>query len=176
MSVVKIAIFVVVSAGIAALSGRSLRDRHAHGFYRFFAFESILAVILVNADRWFDDPFSARQLISWSLLLVSIVLAVHGFHLLRVTGRPRGSIEDTTELVSRGVYRWIRHPLYCSLLLLAWGAFLKDASLVSGGLLVATSGFLVATAKVEEAENVKKFGGPYAAYMKRTKMFLPLLF
>ena len=121
MSVVKIAIFVVVSAGIAALSGRSLRDRHAHGFYRFFAFESILAVILVNADRWFEDPFAARQIISWSLLLISIVLAVHGFHLLRVTG---------------------------SLLLLAWGAFLKDASLVSGGLVVATSGFLVATAKV----------------------------
>ena len=172
----KTVVFVVVSAGIAFLSGRSLRDPRAHGFHRFFAFEAMLGLILVNADRWFEDPFSARQGVSWALLLASLMLAGHGFHLLRVAGRPRGSIEDTTELVSRGAYRWIRHPLYGSLLLLAWGAFLKDVSVVSWGLALAASGFLVATARVEEAENLKKFGEPYAAYMRRTKMFLPRLF
>ncbi len=173
---VKPVVFALGSVGLALLSGRALRSPRAHGFHRFFAFEALLALILVNADAWFEDPLSARQCVSWALLLASITLAAHGFHLLRIAGRPRGSLEDTTELVSRGAYRWIRHPLYGSLLLLAWGAFLKDVSVVSGGLVVAASGFLVTTARVEEAENVRKFGAPYTAYMRRTKMFLPFLF
>jgi protein-S-isoprenylcysteine O-methyltransferase Ste14 len=41
--------------------------------------------------------------------------------------------------------------------------------------LVATA-FLLATAKVEEAENLQKFGEDYAAYMKATKRFIPILF
>jgi protein-S-isoprenylcysteine O-methyltransferase Ste14 len=36
--------------------------------------------------------------------------------------------------------------------------------------------FLLATAKVEESENVRYFGTAYAEYMKRTKMFIPFLF
>jgi hypothetical protein len=41
-------VFLVFSAGIVLLSWRSLRDRRSHGFYRFFAFEAILALILLN--------------------------------------------------------------------------------------------------------------------------------
>lgn len=172
---VRSVVFVAVSAGLAFLSRRSLRDRRAHGFYRFFAFESLLALILLNADRWFAAPFAARQIVSWPLLLVSIVLAAHGFHLLRVRGRPEGGLEHTTRLVTRGAYRWIRHPLYASLLCLAWGAFFKDPSPGGGALVLATCGFLVATARVEEAENLEKFGAEYAAYMRRTRRFLPFV-
>jgi protein-S-isoprenylcysteine O-methyltransferase Ste14 len=35
--------------------------------------------------------------------------------------------------------------------------------------------FLVATARVEEAENLRFFGEEYQEYMKRTKMFVPYL-
>lgn len=38
------------------------------------------------------------------------------------------------------------------------------------------TGFLLATAKVEEAENIGYFGTAYRAYMKRTKMFIPFFF
>jgi protein-S-isoprenylcysteine O-methyltransferase Ste14 len=77
---------------------------------------------------------------------------------------------------SSKLIRYIRHPLYCSLLLLAWGVFLKDPSLLGGGVALIASAALVATAKVEEAENLRRFGDDYAAYMKTTKMFLPFLF
>jgi protein-S-isoprenylcysteine O-methyltransferase Ste14 len=39
-----------------------------------------------------------------------------------------------------------------------------------------TSGFLIATAVAEERENLASFGAPYAAYMKRTRRFVPFLF
>ena len=168
--------FVLVSVGIVFFSWTSLRDPQAHGFFRFFAFEAILALLLLNGEHWFREPFSALQIVSWLLLLASLFLAVHGFYLLRSIGRPEGKIEDTTTLVTRGAYRYIRHPLYASLLFLGWGAFFKQPSLLGGALVLATTAFLVVTARVEEAENRRKFGADYAAYMKTTKMFIPFLF
>jgi protein-S-isoprenylcysteine O-methyltransferase Ste14 len=113
-------VFLGFSIGIILLSWRSLRDRRSHGFYRFFAFEAILALILLNIAFWFHQPFSVRQILSWALLLLSLFLAIHGFTLLRRIGVPdkdiqdprRLNIEKTTRLVRVGAYRYIRHPLY----------------------------------------------------------------
>jgi protein-S-isoprenylcysteine O-methyltransferase Ste14 len=62
------------------------------------------------------------------------------------------------------------------LLFLAWGAFFKEVSLIGGILALVTTVFLIATAKMEEAENLQKFSIEYAAYMKTTRMFIPFLF
>jgi protein-S-isoprenylcysteine O-methyltransferase Ste14 len=169
-------VLAVGSAGILLLSWDSLRDPRAHGFYRFFAFEVVLALFVLNVEHWFREPFSACQIISWLLLVASLFLVLHGFHLLRVVGRPEGKIENTTTLVRVGAYKYIRHPLYASLLLLAWGIFFKDPSWIGGALAVAASLFLWATARVEEAENLTRFGASYAAYIKTTKRFIPFLF
>ena len=63
----RVALFVAVSAAILRLSWRSLSDPRSHGFYRFFAFELLSALILRNAPFWFRDPLSPRQLASWFL-------------------------------------------------------------------------------------------------------------
>ncbi len=168
-------IFGIMSAGIVFLSWKSLRRPHSHGFFRFFAFESILASILLNAKHWFREPFSALQVISWLLLLSSLAMAVHGFYLLRVSGKPATGIENTTVLVRQGAYKYIRHPLYSSLLLFGWGVFFKNLSLLSASLALVASAFLAATARVEEMENVQKFGDDYIAYMKKTKRFIPFV-
>jgi hypothetical protein len=60
-------------------------------------------------------------------------------HSPRTRGRPDASrhdgapllyFEKTTQLVTTGVFKYIRHPLYSSLLLLAWGVFFKHPSWV----------------------------------------------
>jgi protein-S-isoprenylcysteine O-methyltransferase Ste14 len=171
----KLWLFVGSSLAIILFSWSSIRNR-THGFPRFFAVELVLILILINAGHWFNEPFSVLHVFSWLALLASLLLAIHGFYLLRVIGRPQGSFEDTTKLVTLGAYKYIRHPLYCSLLLGAWGAFLKDVSPLSIGLVIAASAFLVATAKVEETENLKRFAQEYADYRKETKMFIPFLY
>ena len=60
----RVAIFFLASGAILPLSWRALRDLRTHGFYRFFAFESLLALVLLNAPLWFRDPFCARQMAS----------------------------------------------------------------------------------------------------------------
>lgn len=180
----KVIAFIVASAGLTWVSWPSLRGLRFHGFYRFFAWESILALVLLNIDFWFHEPFSPHQVISWLLLVAGLFLVIRGFLLLRKVGKPDSKrddlslvgIEKTTELVTEGVYRYIRHPLYSSLLFGAWGVFFKRPSWPGLLLAVITIFFLTMTAKIEEAENVRFFGAAYRNYMKQTKMFIPFLF
>ena len=174
-------IILVVSLLLAWLSRRSLRAPGSHGFYRFFAWEAIALLITLNLPNWFDNPLSPLQIVSWSLLALSVWLAASGFVRLKSAGGaapappgdPNFGFENTTRLVTGGIYSRIRHPLYSSLLFLTWGACLKRLS--AEGLLAAVfaSVFLFFTARIEEEENMKKFGAAYAAYMRTSGMFLP---
>jgi hypothetical protein len=73
------------------------------------------------------------------------------------------------------IYHYIRHPLYASLLYLAWGIFFKSPSLLDGCIAAVATAFLYATARADENECLVKFGGEYAEYMKATKMFIPFI-
>lgn len=177
-------IFIAASAGIFYVTRASLRVPGSHGFYRFFALESLVVLLLLNLRNWFAEPFSFHQIISWFLLLVSLFLVIRGVFLLIRIGKPERERKDaalmgfekTTALVTEGIYEYIRHPLYSSLLFLGWGIFFKAPSWLAGGLVTAATIFLVLTARAEEAENIRYFGPAYESYMKRTKMFVPFLF
>jgi protein-S-isoprenylcysteine O-methyltransferase Ste14 len=174
---IRLIIFIVISAGFIVYSWPFLRNPRSHGFFRFFTFEATTALILLNVIHWFQNPLSAHQIVSWVLLAASLVMAVHGFYLLGTIGKVKNyNIEETTALVEVGAYRYIRHPLYSSIFYMAWGVFFKDPSFLGIILVVAITAFITATAKVEERENLRKFGADYAEYMKSTKMFIPFLF
>lgn len=180
----KIIMFIIASAPIVWISRFSLRNHRSHGFYRFFAWEAILALILLNLNYWFYQPFHIRQVVSWLLLIASLYLVIRGMQLLATAGKPDDrradpsllGLEKTTELVTQGLYRYIRHHLYSSLLFLTWGAFFKKFSAAGLCLAVLASVFLTVTAKMEEAENTSFFGPAYQSYMGKTKMFIPKLF
>jgi protein-S-isoprenylcysteine O-methyltransferase Ste14 len=169
---IKVGIFTLLSLLLLAFT---LSRPHLHRFPRFFAFECLLALVLLSAQGWFRNPFSPRQLVSWIFLASSLGLAIHGFRLLRIAGSPVKDIEDTTRLVTIGAYRYIRHPLYCSLLLGGLGAFLKAPSILGFMLFALVFIFAFVTAKVEEKDNIKRFGDEYLAFMKTTRMFVPFL-
>ncbi len=180
----RVAIFVAVSAAIGLLTRRSLFVPRSHGFYRFFAFELLLVLVLLNAPDWFRDPFSTFQLASWALLIASAGLAFEAFRLFLKVGKPEQGagpdtdvwFEKTTTLVTTGIYRLIRHPMYASLMGLGWGAFLKHPGWLASGLALGASGFLIAASVAEERENLARFGVAYSAYLKVTKRFVPYVF
>ncbi|MGB7621850.1 MAG: isoprenylcysteine carboxylmethyltransferase family protein [Terriglobia bacterium] len=156
----------------------------SHGFFRLFGFEGILCLVVLNAPHWFDRPTAPIQLASWTLLAASLALAIHGFHVLRTVGKPTapapGSdmhrIEHTTVLVSVGAYRYVRHPLYTSAVVGTCGVVLKAPSALAIGIGLLATAFWVATAKIEEAENLVRFGNSYRTYMAHTRLFIPFLF
>lgn len=153
----------------------SIRYKRYHGIARFFAFESIFILFLMNYKVWFDDPFSLLQVISWILLILSLYAVITGFLLLKRKGKPSANFENTSLLVRSGIYGYIRHPLYLSVFLLGTGIMLKDphpVQLVLGFInLVA----IWITSRIEEKEMIAKFGEEYKIYMKETKMFIPFI-
>jgi protein-S-isoprenylcysteine O-methyltransferase Ste14 len=179
----KIALFVVLTLIFLCISRKALRNPHCHGFYRFFAFEGILFLVLLNHPFWFVEVYAPHQLVSWLLLSTSVVFVCQGLYMLRKVGgseeredAPENfAFENTTSLVTAGIYRYIRHPMYSSLLLLNWGAFFKHFSLPGLMAAVLTTVVLVVAGSIEEKENLAFFGPGYLEYRKTTKMFLPFV-
>ncbi|HYP85102.1 methyltransferase family protein [Variovorax sp.] len=180
----RLALFAVATLFFLWVSRHALRNPRAHGFFRFFAWECIAALVVLNAPRWEAEPFSPRQLVSWLLLFLSPWLAWLGVHALKARGQPDArradaellAFERTTRLVTQGVFRHIRHPMYAALLALAWGAYLKDVSPASTALVALCSLMLLLTAQRDEAECLAHFGPDYAQYMQRSKRFIPGVF
>ena len=176
-------VFVVVTLLLALVSRASLRKPDSHGFYRFFAWESMLGLFVLNMRVWYVDTNAPHQIISGLLFFASLLLVLFGIALLQRSGKPDTKrndapmleFEKTTALVTTGIYRYIRHPIYGSLFLLCCGFFFKNPSLTGSILVVVASSFLVAAARVEEAENIRYFGEAYREYMKRSKMFVPFI-
>ncbi len=137
----------------------------------------------VSLRQWFSDPFTPHQIASWILLSGSAVEVVLGGQRLvrhgQIDARREDpalfAVEKTTRLVTHGVYGYVRHPIYGSLVLLAWGVFFKRLSWFGAALTAAATAFFTATARVEEGENERYFGSEYAAYRQRTRMFIPFV-
>jgi protein-S-isoprenylcysteine O-methyltransferase Ste14 len=182
---IKIIAFVILSCLNLAVSWKSLHVPRSHGFYRFFAWEIIAVQLVLNFEYWISNPLVWYQIISWCLLIISIIPLVFGVQSLVTKGKPEKkrehspdllAFEKTTVVVTSGIYRWIRHPLYSSLLFLIWGIFFKAPSWLGTIMAFTATVFLVATAKADELECIRFFGPAYQEYMEKTKRFIPFLF
>lgn len=77
------------------------------------------------------------------------------------------------KLVTHGIYRWVRHPLYSvgTLLFLSF-ATIADSWFIA---VMAILAFILLAIRLpnEEAHLIEKFGDEYHKYMKNTGAFLP---
>ncbi len=111
------------------------------------------------------------------------MLGITGGLLLVVTFRTLGkNLTDTVvtraehTLVTRGPYRWVRHPCYLATALAVVANSLVTANwflALTGGIVF---GLLVLRTRIEEEKLIERFGEDYKEYMKRTGRFLPRRF
>lgn len=174
-------IFLVVTCGLIWLCRHQLRNPRCHGFYRFFAFEFLLVLALVNIRPAQIEFFSVRGIIAGAFTLASLSVVILGLRELKKAGlserhRPENfAFENTQHLVTTGIYAYIRHPMYVSLILLGIGIFLHSPTLLALSLLGAVTLFVWLTAKAEETENLAFFGEVYQNYQRNSKMLIPRL-
>jgi protein-S-isoprenylcysteine O-methyltransferase Ste14 len=175
--------FVTISAILVGISWRTLGNVRSHGFYRFLAWEAMLVMLVLNASSWFGDRSELNQRIAWVLLSLSLAVLFAGIYQMRRFGQAGEQRQDdelfaferTSQLVTGGIFRYIRHPMYCSLLLLAWGIAFKRIDVLIVLLAVLSSVLLWCSARCEERECMAYFGDAYRQYMGRSWMFLPLV-
>ena len=173
--IIKVIIFVALSTVFIMKFRDELFAFKKHGPYMFVAAEGLLLLLIFNAGSLFENPFTLRQSFSWALMLISAVFAVLGFYGLKRYGRAVEHWENTTRLVQDGVFRYIRHPLYASLMFLSTGILLKDVSSWAALAWILTLCFLVAASWAEEKENGAKFGVEYERYALKTRRYVPFI-
>jgi protein-S-isoprenylcysteine O-methyltransferase Ste14 len=89
---------------------------------------------------------------------------------------PVSATRKEHKLVTNGIYRYIRHPLYTfgSSMFISFGMMADSWFIAALGIL--TFILMAIRTPKEEANLVEKFGDEYREYMKRTGRFLPKLF
>jgi len=88
---------------------------------------------------------------------------------------PTSATRTEHKLVTNGIYKYIRHPLYTfgSLMFISFGMMADNWFIAALGIFTFTL-MAIRTPK-EEANLIEKFGDEYRNYMKRTGRFLPKL-
>ncbi len=83
-------------------------------------------------------------------------------------------LRENHRLITEGVYRHVRHPMYSALFLYSIGQALVIPNWVVGPSYFVTFGILFALRiRAEERMMLETFGDEYAAYMARTKLLVP---
>ena len=162
--------------------------RHALGntglrFYRLsfnvfsvISFVPILWLMIILPDKvLYRVPapwmylFLVGQLTSVVLLVVGVLqtdtLSFVGLRQL-IEGQERPS-----QLVTHGLYRWVRHPLYTAGLLFIWlTPVMSQNTLV---VILAATVYIIVGAFFEERKLKREFGQEYEEYRSETPMLIP---
>jgi protein-S-isoprenylcysteine O-methyltransferase Ste14 len=130
-----------------------------------------------------DEVFQSSAL--WGVLLIFLgtvlEIAVRlalvnraGFSTLTETRRLL--ITDEHELITDGLFKRIRHPLYLGRITLDFGIALLFASFWGGVLMGISAVLFLIRIHVEEEMLIEEFGDAYLEYRRRTKKLVPYVF
>jgi protein-S-isoprenylcysteine O-methyltransferase Ste14 len=83
-------------------------------------------------------------------------------------------VRENHRLISQGVYRRIRHPMYAALFLYSVGQALAVPNWIAAPSYLVSFGILFTfRIRAEEQMMLDAFGDDYVAYMERTKRLMP---
>lgn len=136
--------------------------------YVIAQFACIIYLIL-NAN------FSQLNYLGWGILMVGWIigyLAIINMKLANLNIQP--ALKDNHLLITHGIYQYIRHPMYASLILQGFAVALTNLEISQW--LVYLTLIIVLFLKSEKEQNylIKRFDN-YQDYQKNTGRFLPLL-
>jgi len=79
--------------------------------------------------------------------------------------------QDAT-LVTTGIYRWFRHPIYTAIVMIVIGLFLRTPTIFVGGATAIVIGFLAVKVRLEETLLLAHYP-EYAEYKRRSWGLVP---
>ena len=114
--------------------------------------------------------FAVRLWLGIIVLIVSVYMAWNGMVLVF------GTVREKPNIIRKGVFGWVRHPIYISEILLYLGLLIFNISLSTAGVWVIGIVFLHYISRYEEKMLLERFGDDYRKYMKDVPMYFPRLF
>ena len=143
----------------------------------------LMSIGFVGPLLWVASPllrFADRVLLP-APFAMGVVLIVAGLALLQRSHAALGKnwsitleLRENHQLVTRGLHRHVRHPMYSALLLYAVGLALALPNWLAGlSYLAAVIALVGLRLAPEEQMMLERFGEEYEAYMQRTKRLIP---
>lgn len=144
---------------------------------------AVFLIILANLgikflNLYFSPLFSPSYTIDFiasSFAILGVMGAVWARTVLGRNWSGYVTYKKNHELVTNGPYRWVRHPIYSSILLMLIGTFLYYPSLWIITVFPVYIGIFFWRMGKEEEIMIKLFGNKYRNYMKRTKRLIPFV-
>lgn len=156
-------------------------------YYRLF-FNTVSTVLLlpiyliyskVNSFFLFDQALISKLGIGICILgFILLLIALSQYNLSEFIGVQQLNSNKKVEpvqLKTSGFNSIVRHPLYFSTIILAWGFFLYQPSLLVLMLVLIINGYLYVGTKLEEEKLILEFGKAYLDYKKEVGMLLPFI-
>ena len=136
-------------------------------------------VYLTNPNWMAWSKIGLPESIRWAGVGIGILCIPGIYWLFSSIGTgitPVSATRKEHKLVTNGIYRYIRHPLYTfgSSMFVSFGMMADNWFIAALGIF--TFILMAIRTPKEEANLIEKFGGEYREYMKRTGRFLPKLF
>lgn len=172
---------IMASLGFKNWLGNALGKSVMRGYRLFYnAFSLItflpilwLVVALPDSPCYsIPAPWSYLMLAGQGLSALMLVAGVLQTDTLSFVGlRQLFEEEKPSPLVTRGLYRLVRHPLYMAGLLFLW--LTPSVSVNSFTLYVSATLYILIGAYFEERKLLREFGQAYADYKAKTPMLIP---
>lgn len=144
--------------------------------YRWIQVTTIVAGVgaFVSESSWWLDLHdnASLELIGAVLALLGLALFVWSKLTLGDNYSPCFDAFLPKDIVQRGPYRLIRHPIYTANIVLLTGLFLASGTAWIAAALLALTLAYVKSARDEERELTQRFAH-YAEYVRRSGRFLP---
>jgi protein-S-isoprenylcysteine O-methyltransferase Ste14 len=160
------------------LGARAMRFyRLAYNVFSVLSFLPIGWLLLVLPDQALykvPAPWSYLMLLGQAAAALLLVIGVLQTDTLSFVGlRQVFDPGHPSALVTNGLYRFVRHPLYTAGLLLMWLTPQVSVNLFTT--YAALTVYLIIGARFEERKLLREFGEAYAAYRRHTPMLIPAL-
>ena|ERR1039458_3617128 len=125
--------------------------------------------------RFLPDTLALR-IMGDVTVLIGLIIALWARTILGGNWSASVTFKEDHELIERGPYRFVRHPIYTSILLMILGTAIISGR--AGPFLALIICFLVYWQRLrqEEALLTKHFPETYPGYKSRTKALIPFLF
>jgi protein-S-isoprenylcysteine O-methyltransferase Ste14 len=160
---------------IAALFTKRTAERTAwwRGWWIWFPLAALMFVarraLVFSASARLWQPTPLLGMFADAVTMFGLVIAVWARRVLGTNWSSSVVFKERHELVERGPYRFVRHPIYSGVLLMLFGTMLVWGRLVGlAGFVLVIAGLAV-KARLEERLMLKHFPDAYASYRRRVR-------
>jgi protein-S-isoprenylcysteine O-methyltransferase Ste14 len=130
---------------------------------------------LVTRSRSLEE-LSVPNIIGLLLFVIGLAIAVVAVRTLERFYAPTLVTREGHRLISHGIYRYMRHPIYFGVIMVCISVPVYAPSLNGFFVMSVLIPLFLIRIRIEEAMLIEEFGDAYRSYIEETKKLIPFVY